>query len=156
MAKMTKDEWFKKFDTEFEPAINEFRHSDKTLFGNEDITTEIKFALGTVIRNMFRVKMEITHPLDDGKTKFLLTDYHKVQFFAADYHDGCLSIGVTQGRKCVCSHVLNISEYTKDSNSTSKLMRVIRYYISVFISMMEIQTNLELITDIAGNKHIHI
>lgn len=53
MAKMTKDEWFKKFDTVFEPAINEFRHSDKTLFGNEDITTEIKFALGTVIRNMF-------------------------------------------------------------------------------------------------------
>lgn len=156
MTKMTKDEWFKKFDTEFEPAINEFRHSDKTLFGNEDITTEIKFALGTVIRNMFRVKMEIIHTLDDGKTKFLLTDYHMVQFFADDYHDGCLSIGVTQGRKCVCSHVLNISEYTKDSNSTSKLMRVIRYYISVFISMMDIQNNIELITDIAGNKHIHI
>ena len=151
MAKMTKDEWFKKFDTEFEPAINEFRHSDKTLFGNEDITTEIKFGLGAVLRNMFRVKMEITHPLDDGKTKFLLTDYHMVQFFADDYHDGYLSIGVTQGRKCVCSHVLNIAEYT-----TSKLTRVIRYYISVFISMMEIQTNIELITDIAGNKPSHI
>ena len=156
MANMTKNEWFKKFDTEFEPAINEFRHSDKTLFGNEDITTEIKFALGTVIRNMFRVKMEIIHPLDDGKTKFLLTDYHMVQFFADDYHDGYLSIGVTQGRKCVFSHVLNISECTKDSNSTSKLMRVIRYYISVFIAMMDIQNNIELITDIAGNKHIHI
>ena len=151
MAKMTKDEWFKKFDTEFEPAINEFRHSDKTLFGNEDITTEIKFALGTVIRNMFRVKMEIIHTLDNGKTKFLLTDYHMVQFFVDDSYDGFLSIGVTQGRKCVCSHVLNISEYT-----TSKLTRVIRYYISVFISMMEIQTNIELITDIAGNKPSHI
>lgn len=151
MANMTKDEWFKKFDTEFEPAINEFRHSDKTLFGNEDITTEIKFGLGAVLRNMFRVKMEITHPLDDGKTKFLLTDYHMVQFFVDDSYDGFLSIGVTQGRKCVCSHVLNIAEYT-----TSKLMRVIRYYISMFISMMEIQTNIELITDIAGNKHIHI
>ena len=156
MAKMTKDEWFKKFDTEFEPAINEFRHSDKTLFGNEDITTEIKFGLGAVLRNMFRVKMEITHPLDDGKTKFLLTDYHMVQFFVDDSYDGFLSIGVTQGRKCVCSHVLNIAEYTKDSNSTSKLMRVIRYYISMFISMMDIQNNIELITDIAGNKHIHI
>ena len=151
MAKMTKDEWFKKFDTEFEPAINEFRHSDKTLFGNEDITTEIKFGLGAVLRNMFRVKMEITHPLDDGKTKFLLTDYHMVQFFVDDSYDGFLSIGVTQGRKCVCSHVLNIAEYT-----TSKLTRVIRYYISVFISMMEIQTNIELITDIAGNKPSHI
>ena len=151
MAKMTKDEWFKKFDTEFEPAINEFRHSDKTLFGNEDITTEIKFGLGAVLRNMFRVKMEITHPLDEGKTKFLLTDYHMVQFFVDDYHDGCLSIGVTQGRKCVCRHFLNIAEYT-----TSKLTRVIRYYISVFISMMEIQTNIELITDIAGNKPSHI
>ena len=151
MAKMTKDEWFKKFDTEFEPAINEFRHSDKTLFGNEDITTEIKFGLGAVLRNMFRVKMEITHPLDDGKTKFLLTDYHMVQFFVDDSYDGYLSIGVTQGRKCVCSHVLNIAEYT-----TSKLTRVIRYYISVFISMMEIQTNIELITDIAGNKPSHI
>lgn len=151
MAKMTKDEWFKKFDTEFEPAINEFRHSDKTLFGNEDITTEIKFGLGAVLRNMFRVKMEITHPLDDGKTKFLLTDYHMVQFFVDDSHDGCLSIGVTQDRKCVCSHVLNIAEYT-----TSKLTRVIRYYISVFISMMELQTNIELITDIAGNKPSHI
>ena len=151
MAKMTKDEWFKKFDTEFEPAINEFRHSDKTLFGNEDITTEIKFGLGAVLRNMFRVKMEITHPLDNGKTKFLLSDYHMVQFLVDDSYDGCLSIGVTQGRKCVCSHVLNISEYT-----TSKLTRVIRYYISVFISMMEIQTNIELITDIAGNKPSHI
>lgn len=151
---MTKDEWFKKFDTEFEPAINEFRHSDKTLFGNEDITTEIKFALGAVLRNMFRVKMEITHPLDYSKTKFLLTDYHMVQFFVDDSYDGFLSIGVTQGRKCVCSHILNISEYTKDSNSTSNLMRVIRYYISVFISMLEIQTNIELITDIAGPKNI--
>lgn len=151
MAKMTKDEWFKKFDTEFEPAINEFRRSDKTLFGNEDITTEIKFGLGAVLRNMFRAKMEITHPLDEGKTKFLLTDYHMVQFFVDDSYDGCLSIGVTQGRKCVCSNVLNIAEYT-----TSKLTRVIRYYISVFISMMEIQTNIELITDIAGNKPSHI
>ena len=156
MEKMTKDEWFKKFDTEFEPAINEFRHSDKILFGNEDITTEIKFALGTVTGSMFPVKMEIIHTLDDGKTKLLLTDYHMVQFFADDYHDGCLSIGVTQGRKCVCSHVLNISEYTKDSISTSKLMRVIRYYIYMFISMMDIQKNIEWITDIAGNKHIHI
>lgn len=151
---MTKDEWFKKFDTEFEPAINEFRHSDKTLFGNEDITTEIKFGLGAVLRNMFRVKMEINHPLEDGKTEFLLTDYHMVQFFAADYYDGCLSIGVTQGRKCVCAHVLNITEYTKDGNSTNKLMRIIRYYISIFISMMEIQTNINLITDIAGPKNI--
>lgn len=154
MAKMTKDEWFKKFDKEFEPAINEFRHSDKTLFGNEDITTEIKFGLGAVIRNMFRVKMEINHPLEDDKTEFLLTDYHMVQFFAAEYYDGCLSIGVTQGRKCVCGHVLNIAEYTKDENSTDKLKRIIRYYISIFISMMEIQNNIELITDIAGKKNI--
>lgn len=157
MAKMTKDEWFKKFDKEFEPAINEFRHSDKTLFGNEDITTEIKFGLGAVIRNMFRVKMEINQmELYDNRTEFLLTDYHKVQFFVAEYYKGRLSIGVMHGGKCVCGHVLklNIAEYTKDENSTDKLKRIIRYYISIFISMMEIQHNIELITDIAGKKNI--
>lgn len=153
MAKMTKDEWFKKFDTKFEREINEFRHSDKTLFGNEDITTEIKFALGTVLRNMFRVKMEITHPLDDDKTEFLLTDYHMVQFFIAEYYEGNLAIGVMHGLNGVCGHLLNMAEYTKDGNSTNKLMRIIRYYISVFISMMDIQHNIELINDIADNKN---
>lgn len=155
MAKMAQTEWFNKFDTQFEHEINEFQHSDKTLFGNEDITTELKFAVRTVIRNMFRVKMEINQMKHCGnRTEFLLTDYHKVQFFAADYYDGCLSIGVKHGRKCVYNHVLNIVEYTKNGNSTSKLMRIIRYYISVFISMMNIQYNITLITDIAGKKNI--
>lgn len=58
MAKMTETEWLNMFDTKFEHEINKFRHSDKTLFGNDDITTELKFAVGTLIRNMFRVKME--------------------------------------------------------------------------------------------------
>lgn len=53
MAKMTNDECFKKFDKKFEPPINEFRHSDKTLFGNEDITTESKADLVTFLRNMY-------------------------------------------------------------------------------------------------------
>lgn len=155
MAKMTKDEWFKKFDKEFEPAINEFRHSDKTLFGNKDITTEIKFALGTVLRNMFCVKMEINQMEQFGdRTEFLLTDYHKVQFFATEYYKGCLSIGVTQASKYVCGDVLNIPEYTKDEKSASKLMQIIRYYISVFISMMNIKNTIELISDITNKKNI--
>lgn len=119
MAKMTQTEWFNMFDTKSEHEINEFLHSDKTLFGNEDITTELKFAVGTVIRNMFRVKMEIN-----------------------------------QVRHCVYNHVLNIADYTKDGNSTSKLMRIIRSYISVFISRMDIQHNINVITDIAGKKMI--
>lgn len=155
MAKMTETEWLNMFDTKFEHEINEFRHSDKTLFGNDDITTELKFAVGTVIRNMFRVKMEVNQMQHCGnRTEFLLTDYHKVKFFAAEYYHGCISIGVKQGRKCVYDHVLNIAEYTKDGKSTSKLMRIIRSYISVFISMMNIQNNITVITDIAGKKNI--
>lgn len=152
--KLTQKEWFKKFDTKFEREINEFRHSDKTLFGNEDITTEIKFGLGTVLRNMFRVKMEINTLLENGTTEFLLTDYNRVKFFIAEYCGGNLAIGVMHGSNGVCGHLLNMAEYTKDGNSTNKLMRIIRYYISVFISMMDIQHNIELINDIAGNKNI--
>lgn len=155
MAKMTETEWRNKFDTKFEHELNEFRHSDKTLFGNEDISTELKFAVGTVIRNMFPVKMEINQMQPCGnRTEFLLTDYHKVQFFAAEYYDGFLSIGVKQRRNCVYDHVLNIAEYTKEGNSTSKLMRIIRSYISVFISMMDIQHNINVIADIADKKNI--
>ena len=154
-TQVTKSEWLKKFENEFEQEINEFRHSDKTLFGNEDITTEIKFSLGVVIRNMYRVKMEL-NPLEqhENRTEFLLTDYHKVQFFAAEYYEGCLSIGVMCGKTSVCGHVLNIAEYTKDGISTQKLMRIIRHYIALFISMMDVQNNIELITDIAGKKNI--
>ena len=155
MAKMTQTEWFNMFDTKFEHEINDFRHSDNTLFGNEDITTELKFAVGTVIRNMFRVKMEINQVRHCvNRTVFLLTDYDKVQFFAAEYYEGYLSIGVKQGRKCVYNHVLNIAEYTKDGNSTSKLRQIIHSYISVFISMMNIQHNINVINDIADKKII--
>lgn len=147
MAKMTQAEWFDKFTTKFEHEINEFRHSDKTLFGNEDITTELKSAVGTVIRNMCPVKLEIKQMKHCGyRTLFLMTDYHNVQFFAAESYDGCLSIGVKQGRKCVYEHALNIADYTKDGTSTSKLMRIIRSYISVFISMMNIQHNIDVIS----------
>jgi hypothetical protein len=150
-----KTEWFKKFDSEYEREITEFRHSDKTLFGNEDITTEIKYALGTVLRNMYRVKMEINQmEQHENRTEFLLTDFHKVQFFIAEYYKGSLSIGVMHGRKCVCGHVLNIAEYTKDGISTNKLMRIIRGYISVFNDTMDVQNSIEFITDIAGKQNI--
>ena len=153
--KMTQAEWFNKFDTEYELEINEFRHSDKTLFGNEDITTELRFAIGTVCRNMYRVKLEINQMEQyENRTEFLLTDYHRVQFFVAEYYKGSLSIGVMHGGKCVCGHVLNIADYTKDGSSTNKLMRIIRGYISVFIATMDTQNNIEMITDIAGKKNM--
>jgi hypothetical protein len=156
MAKMTYDEWFKQFTLKFKKEINEFQHSDKTMFGNKDITSELKDGLGTVLRsNMYLVKMELNQMEQyENRTEFLVTDYHKVQFFAAEYYKGSLSIGVAHGRKVVCGHVLNIAEYTKDGGSTNKLMRIIRYYIALFISMMDAQNNIDLITSIAGNKNI--
>lgn len=100
MAKMKQTECVNMFDTKSEHEINEVRHSDKTLFGNEVITTVLKSAVGTVTRNLFRMKMLINQMIHCGnRTVFLLTDYLMVMSFAADYYDGCLSIGLNQGRK---------------------------------------------------------
>ena len=156
MKKMTKSEWNSKFDTEFKSKINEFcQASDKTLFGNDDITTELKNACGTVVRNNYRVQLSI-NPNEHlpHTTEFLLTDYHKVTFFASEYYQGFLSIGVMKGSKAVCGHVLSIADYTKNGEITRKLMQIIRYYISVFTSTMDIQNNIELITEIAGKRNI--
>lgn len=156
MKKMTKAEWDSKFEIEFKPKITEFRKSsDKTLFGNDNITTELKNACGAVVRDHYFVQLEIK-PIEHRPlaTEFLLTDYNKVTFFAAEYYQGSLSIGVMQGCKVVCGHVLNIADYTKDGESTRKLMQIIRYYISLFKSTMDMQNYTKLITEIAGKKNI--
>lgn len=155
MAKMTKDEWFKQYTLKFEKEIKTFRRSDTTLFGNNNITKELKDGLGTILHSNYLVKMEINQMEQyDNRTEFLVTDDHKVQFFVAEYYKGSLSIGVAHGRKIVCGHVLNIAEYTKDGGSTNKLMRIIRYYITVFISMMNVQGHIEIIKSIAGKPNI--
>jgi hypothetical protein len=87
-------------------------------------------------------------------TEFLLTDYNNVSFFAAEYIQGSISIGVMQGHKAVCGHVLNIADYTKDGETTRKLMQIIRYYISVFTSTMDTQRYINRITEIAGKRNI--
>ena len=157
MKKMTKSEWDIKFETEFKPKITKFCLStDKTLlFGNNNITAELKNACSTVVRDHYFVQLEIK-PIEHmpHATEFLLTDYNKVTFFASEYYQGSLSIGVMQGGKVVCGHVLNIANYTKDGETTRKLMQIIRYYISLFKSTMDMQHYIKTITELAGKKTI--
>ena len=160
MKKMTKSEWDIKFETEFKPKITEFcKSSDKILFGNmfgnNNITAELKNACSTVVRDHYFVQLEIK-PIEHMPcaTEFLLTDYNKVSFFAMEYYQGSLSIGVMQGSKVVCGHVLNIANYTKDGESTRKLMQIIRYYVSLFKSTMDMQHYIKTITELAGKKNI--
>ena len=159
MKKMTQSEWACKFETEFKPKITKFcLSSDKTiLFGNDNITAELKNACSTVVRDHYIVQLEINpveHVNGPCTTEFLLTDYNKVSFFAAEYIQGFFSIGVMQGHKAVCGHVLNIADYTKDGETTRKLMQIIRYYISLFTSTMDTQHYINSITEIAGKKNI--
>lgn len=156
MKKMTKSEWDSKFETEFKPKITEFcKSSDKTLFGNDDITSELKVACWSVIYDNYSVQLEIK-PVEHSPlaTEFLLTDYNKVAFFASEYYSGSLSIGVMQGSKVVCGHVLNIAEYTRDGRTTGKLMDIIRYYVALFKSAMDMQNYIKQITELAGKKNI--
>ena len=157
MKKMTKSEWDIKFETEFKPKITKFcLSSDKTiLFGNDNITAELKNACSTVVRDHYIVQLEIK-PIEHMPcvTEFLLTDYNKVSFFAMEYYQGDLSIGVMQGSKVVCGHVLSIAYYTKDEERTRKLMQIIRYYVSLFKSTMDMQHYIKTITEIAGKKNI--
>lgn len=153
--KLTKDEWSEQFNSKFEKEIKDFLHSDKTLFGNNNLTAELKYCIGNVLHDKYFVKMELNQMEQyENRTEFLLTDYNGVQFFAAEYYKGSISIGVAHGRKIVCGHVLNIAEYTKDGDSTRKLMRIIRDYIALFISMMNVQHHIGKITELAGKRNI--
>lgn len=157
MKKMTKSEWASKFETEFKPKITEFRRSsDKTLFGNDNITAELKNACGTVVGDHYFVQLEIKPIVEHlpHTTEFLLTDYNKVSFFASEYYQGFLSIGVMQGSKVICGHVLNIADNTKDGETTRKLMQIIRYYVSLFKSTMDMQNYIKQITELAGKRNI--
>ena len=163
MKKMTKSEWDGKFETEFKPKIAEFcKSSGKTLFGNDDITSELKAACWSVIYDNYSVQLEIK-PVEHMPlaTEFLLTDYNNVKFFASEYYKGTLSIGVMQGSKVVCGHTLNIADtsssrkrYTKDEESTGELMEIIRYYVALFKSAMDMQNYIKHITGLAGKKTI--
>ena len=75
-------------------------------------------------------------------------------FFASEYYKGSLSIGVMQGSKVISGHVLNIADNTKDGESTRKLMQIIRYYVSLFKSTMDMQNYIKRITELAGKKNI--
>lgn len=156
MKRMTKSEWDIKFESEFKPKITEFcKSSDKTLFGNDDITAELKVACWAVIHDNYFVQLEI-NPIGHSPhaAEFLLTDYNNVNFFASEYYEGVLSIGVMQGSKVVCGHVLNIADYTKDEEATGKLMDIIRYYVALFKSTMDMQNYTKMITGLAGKKNI--
>ena len=155
MKKMTKAEWDSKFETEFKPKITEFRKSDKILYGNNNITAELKDACGAVVRDHYFVQLEIK-PIEHMPlaTEFLLTDYNKVTFFASEYYKGSLSIGVMQGGKVISGHVLNIADNTKDGDSTRKLMQIIRYYVSLFKSTMDMQYYIKQIAELAGKRNI--
>ena len=165
MKKMTKSEWDIKFETEFKPRITEFckKSSGTTLFGNDNITAELKAACWSVIHDNYFVQLEIKPIVEHlpHTTQFLLTDYNNVTFFASEYYQGTLSIGVMQGRKVVCGHTFNIADtsssrklYTKDGESTRELMEIIRYYVALFKATMDMQNYIKQITGLAGKKNI--
>lgn len=153
---MTKDEWNKKFVTEFEHEIEEFRQSDKTLFNNDVITNDLKHSLRTLIRYGHRVQLEIKQQVNIFTgftvTTFTVTDYNKVQFIVAEYYAGNLYIGVMKRSNCVHRTSLDMVTYTE--SEVQKLRKIIDVYISLFISTMNAQNSIELIKTLENTKNI--
>lgn len=148
--KLTQKEWFDKFDTEFSKEIDKFRISGTTLFDNEDITEELIYFVGSVVRDMYRVKLNISkmEAYNNGD-EFTLTDYNGVQFFAAEYYNGKLSIGVMDKRKVVFGHVLQF-----DKDSVKKTIKVIKLYLKLFKSTMDSRNTINDLIEAAGNRNI--
>lgn len=148
--KLTKQEWFDKFDKEFSKEIDKFRISGTTLFDNEDITEELTYFAGSVVRDMYRVKLNISKlEMHDNRDEFTLTDYNGVQFFAAEYYKGKLSIGVMDKRKVVFGHVLQF-----DKDAVKKTIKVIKLYLKLFKSTMDSRNTINELIEAAGNRNI--
>lgn len=148
--KLTLKEWFDKFDKEFSKEIDKFRISGTTLFDNEDITEELIYFVGSVVRDMYRVKLNISkmEAYNNGD-EFTLTDYNGVQFFAAEYYKGKLSIGVMDKRKVVFGHVLQF-----DKDAVKKTIKVIKLYLKLFKSTMDSRNTINDLIEAAGNRNI--
>lgn len=154
---MTKDEWNKKFVTEFEHEIEEFRQSDKTLFNNDVITNDLKHHLRTLIRYGHLVQLDIKQEVNTHRftvTMFIVTDYHKVQFIVSEFCKGRIYIAVRKEIACVYMTSFDIAEYTKSEELMQKLRKIIDVYISLFISTMNAQNSIELIKTLENTKNI--
>ena len=148
--KLTQKEWFEKFDTEFSKEIYNFRTSGTTLFDNEDITEELIYFLGSVVHDMYKVKLNISKlEMNDNRDEFTVTDYNGVQFFAAEYYKGRLSIGVMDKRKVVFGHVLQF-----DKDAVKKTISVIKLYLHLFKSTMDSRNTINELIEAAGNRNI--
>jgi hypothetical protein len=148
--KLTKQEWFDKFDKEYSKEIDKFRISGTTLFDNEDITEELIYFAGSVVHDMYRVKLNISKLEDyNNGDEFTLTDYNGVQFFAAEYYKGKLSIGVIDKRKRCFGHVLSF-----DKDAVKKTIKVIKLYLKLFKSTMDARNTINEIIEAAGNRNI--
>ena len=148
--KLTKQEWFDKFDKEYSKEIDKFRISGTTLFDNEDITEELIYFAGSVVHDMYRVKLNISKLEDyNNGDEFTLTDYNGVQFFAAEYYKGKLSVGVIDKRKRCFGHVLQF-----DKDAVKKTIKVIKLYLKLFKSTMDARNTINEIIEAAGNRNI--
>lgn len=148
--KLTKQEWFDKFDKEYSKEIDKFRISGTTLFDNEDITEELIYFAGSVVHDMYRVKLNISKMEDyHNGDEFTLTDYNGVQFFAAEYYKGKLSVGVIDKRKRCFGHVLQF-----DKDAVKKTIKVIKLYLKLFKSTMDARNTINEIIEAAGNRNI--
>ena len=132
--KPTRKEWFDRFEKEFSEEISKFRHSDTPLFGSGDIAEELRCFAGAVVRDMYRVKLDIAKAETYGKgVELTLTDYNGVQFYAAEYYEGRLSLGVTDGNKVVHSHVLQFESREADRT----VVKAIKLYLGLFKATMD-------------------
>lgn len=148
--KLTQKEWFEKFDKEFSKEIYNFRISGATLFDNEDITEELCYFMGAIVRNMYRVKLNISKlEMHDNRDELTLTDYNGVQFFVAEYYKGKLSIGVMDKRKMVFGHVI---PFGKDA--VKKTIKVIKLYVNLFKATMDSRNTINDLIETAGNRNI--
>lgn len=148
--KLTQKEWFDKFETEFSKEISKFRHSETPLFNNEDITEELRCFVGAVARNMYRVKLNISKmEMYGDRDELTLTDYNGVQFFAAEYYTGRLSIGVMDRRKVVFGHVIQF-----DKDAVKKAIKVIKLYLNLFKATMDSRNTINELIEAAGNRNI--
>lgn len=164
MKKLSEEEWNEMFDRVYAEELHKFRHTEQKMFGDEDVAEELRYLVGDIVRNMYRVKMEYKRISERQGMLFTLTDRHGIQFYVGEYNDGILSIGVMWGRKrssnnpnIVSCHSIRMADYyDKGGAIMHKLLCVIRNYRDIFKSTMDSQNAIDRLVGLVGTPECRL